>query len=174
MSRFSDCLKFVLKWEGGYVNDDADSGGATNKGVTQGVYDEYRVSKGLNRMLVVSISDTEVEDIYRRKYWARIRGDSLPKRMDMVVFDAAVNMGVVQASKFLQRALGVPDDGMIGPHTTDAAIHDEMCGLTSKVVEDMLEQRRDFYQNLVAKKPTQRKFLNGWLNRVNALEGEVK
>lgn len=38
---------FILKWEGGFVSDPADLGGATNKGVTIGTYKEYRKKKGL-------------------------------------------------------------------------------------------------------------------------------
>lgn len=178
MSRFDECLKFVLQWEGGFTKDEADPGGATKFGVADAA--DGKVDgladvdgDGNGDVAVAQLTLEEAKEIYRRKYWQRIRGDSLPKRMDIVVFDAAVNVGVVQASKFLQRALGVDDDGLIGPRTVDAAIHDQMCGLTDHVVADMLDQRREFYANLVAKKPTLRKFLNGWLNRVNALEKEV-
>lgn len=179
MSRFDDCLKFVLQQEGGYVKDSDDPGGATNKGITQATYDSYRTRRGFGRQPVVGISGDEIADIYRTQYWKPIRGDSLPRRIDLVVFDAAVNVGIVQASKFLQRALGVEDDGIVGPRTVDAAIYDEMCGMTSHVVADMLDQRRDFYNNLVVKKPTLLKYRKGWLNRVDALakltfEGDTK
>lgn len=173
MSRFDECLAFVLKWEGGYSNDSDDAGGATNKGITQAVYDEYRVGYGVGRQPVSGISAKEVSDIYRRKYWARICGDRLPKGLDLAVFDAAVNVGVVQSSKFLQRALGVDDDGIIGDKTISAVLSDEIAGLLSQTTADVIDQRRDFYEALVERKPSQRKFLNGWLNRVNALAKEV-
>ena len=34
MANVNVLLPFILKWEGGFVNDPADAGGATNKGVT--------------------------------------------------------------------------------------------------------------------------------------------
>ena len=34
MANVDILLPFILKYEGGFVNDPADSGGATNKGVT--------------------------------------------------------------------------------------------------------------------------------------------
>lgn len=49
MSRFDQCLKFVLEREGGYVNHPADRGGPTNKGIVQKVYDQYRTFRRLER-----------------------------------------------------------------------------------------------------------------------------
>ena len=173
MSRFDECLKFVLSQEGGYVNHPADPGGATNKGVTQAVYDLYRINRGLGRMPVYGISGEEITDIYRKQYWKPIRGDSLPNGLDLVVFDAAVNHGVKQSSLFLQRALGVDDDGVIGPQTIGAVLSDSAAGMTQKVIADVLDQRRDFYEMLVKKNAKNRVFLNGWMNRVDHLEEEV-
>ena len=42
---FKKALAFVLKWEGGFVNDPDDKGGATNKGITQTTYNSYLKSK---------------------------------------------------------------------------------------------------------------------------------
>lgn len=41
MSRFDECLKFILAREGGYVDRSEDRGGPTNKGITQVVYSAY-------------------------------------------------------------------------------------------------------------------------------------
>ena len=44
MSSMADVRKlapFILKWEGGFVNDPDDLGGATNMGVTIGTYEAY-------------------------------------------------------------------------------------------------------------------------------------
>lgn len=66
MSRFDDCLSHILKFEGGFVDHPADKGGATNKGITQAVYDAYRQT---NRRSVKFIEDNEVRDIYQSNYW---------------------------------------------------------------------------------------------------------
>lgn len=173
MARFDECLNFVLGVEGGYSNHSADRGGATNLGVTQEVYDDYRSGKGLCRIPVSGISAIEVNDIYRTRYWKPIMGDQLPPGVDLVVFDAAVNHGVRQASKFLQRALGVDDDGIVGKATIKAAHEDDAAGNTPKVISNIIDQRRDFYAMLVAKNASQKVFLAGWNNRLDHLSHEV-
>lgn len=173
MSRFSECLKFILKWEGGYGNDSLDRGGPTNCGVTQATYDAYRLGKGLGRQPVVGISAPEVADVYWSRYWKPVRGDNLPRGIDLVVFDAAVNHGIKQAAKFLQRAVGVGDDGVIGEVTIEAVISDAASGLTKDNIASIIGQRRAFYENLVARAPGQKKFFNGWMNRLSSLEQEV-
>jgi len=120
-SSFDEALKRVLVHEGGYTNHPKDPGGATNKGVTQAVYHGYRDRMKLPRQSVRYIRDTEVADIYRRQYWDAIRGDDLPAGLDYCTFDAAVNSGVGQAAKWLQRTVGVPADGQIGEATLEAA-----------------------------------------------------
>ena len=173
MSRFDYCLQFVLGVEGGYVNDPNDHGGATKAGITQAVYDDWRVGKSLCRLPITGISAFEINAIYRDRYWLPICGDKLPHGIDLVTFDAAVNHGVRQASKFLQRALGVDDDGFIGPKTVGAAIVDDAAHLTTKVIADILDQRTDFYDNLVLRDNSQKKFLNGWHNRITKLRKEL-
>lgn len=173
MSRFDDCLKFVLKQEGGYSDTPLDRGGPTSAGITQQVYDDYRVRSGKNRVPVVGISADEVSDIYRTRYWKPVCGDNLSRGVDLVVFDAAVNNGVKQASKFLQRAVGVDDDGFIGQQTINAVHSDDASGLTPHVIGDILDQRKDFYEAIVHRDPTQSKFLKGWLNRIEAVRKEV-
>jgi lysozyme family protein len=173
MSRFDECLRFVLKAEGGFVDHPSDPGGATNKGVTQEVYDNYRERTNQNRNSVRFISDEEVANIYRDSYWKQIKGDSLPRGIDLVTFDAAVNHGVRQAIKFLQRALGVDDDGLIGPMTIGAAINDEKSNMTLRVIDDILNQREDFYDRLVDRRPQSKAFLKGWKNRLKHVRKEV-
>lgn len=171
MTRFDQCLKFILEVEGGYCNDPSDRGGATNCGITQAVYDDYRVHAGRNRQPVVGISPDEVADIYRMRYWQAVRGDQLPSLVDLVVFDAAVNHGPRQAILFLQRAVGADADGQIGPKTIAAVQQDVRQGID--VAAAIIAERRDFYAMLVERKPDQRKFLKGWNNRLDRLAKEV-
>lgn len=118
---YAAALAHVLVSEGGYSDHPSDPGGATMKGITQRVYDAWRAGRGLARQPVRRIADAEVSTIYREQYADRIRYDDLPAGVDLAVFDAAVNSGPVQAAKWLQRALGVDDDGAIGAVTLAAA-----------------------------------------------------
>lgn len=119
-SNFDKALSAVLQHEGGYVNHPKDPGGATNKGVTQAVYDDWREDKGLAKQSVRDITPAEVMAIYKLLYWDRVKGDQLPAGVDYCVFDFAVNSGVNRASRFLQRAVGVAEDGKLGPITLRA------------------------------------------------------
>jgi lysozyme family protein len=87
-----------------------------------------------------------------------------------VHFDGCVNVGVEQAAKFLQRAVGAKDDGIVGPKTLV-----KVAGATAgegvrAVIQTLLQLRHVFYKKLAANDLTQRKFLDGWLHRLVALE----
>jgi lysozyme family protein len=117
---YAAALKQVLKYEGGFSNHPSDPGGATMKGVTQAVYDDWRKTNKLPTQSVRNISDSEVSAIYKNLYWDRISGDNLPSGVDFAVFDMAVNSGVSRAAKTLQAVVGVTQDGQIGPATIQA------------------------------------------------------
>lgn len=166
MTRFQECLQLVLGSEGGYSNDPADRGGATNKGITQTVYDNWRIAHGLGRNPISGISGEEVELIYGDLYWKTSRCQFLPAPLDYVQFDGAVNHGVGQAAKFLQRALQVTADGSIGPATLQAVKEEQDAGQILEIVDSILEQRGRFYDSLIAAHPEQGKFGKGWHNRL--------
>lgn len=162
MGEFDRALAKVLVHEGGYVNHPQDPGGATNQGVTQRVYDDYRKTMGLRAQPVRLLSNAERDAIYRMRYWALIKGDSLPAGVSYVVFDGAVNSGVSQSVKWLQRALGVPADGVIGPQTINAAkSHENHDALVAKICE----LRMAFLKAL----KTFKTFGKGWTRRVDGV-----
>lgn len=140
MDTFEKALKFTLQWEGGYVNNPNDSGGATNKGITQRVYDEYLVNKGLPPFSVRNILQKEVEDIYKKLYWNKIGADSLDPKLAIAAFDFAVNSGVNRARRYIAQC--------------DSA-------------EKLLLAREQYVKQIGVGKNSV--FLKGWLNRVNAL-----
>ena len=103
--RFDVSLPFILRWEGGFIDHPADPGGATNKGVTQKVYDAWRARQGQPPRSVRLIEDAEMHAIYESNYWVPPRCDLLSGPLDLVQFDTAVNMGPGRAVRFLQSAL---------------------------------------------------------------------
>jgi lysozyme family protein len=155
-------LKETLKWEGGYVNHPADPGGPTNFGVTQRVYDGYRGGKGLPKQSVRYIGQGEVQAIYGQLYADKIRFDDLPAGIDLAVFDAAVNSGPGQAAKWLQRALGVKVDGVIGPATILAA---STAPNKLAIIRGVCDLRLAFMRRL----KTFETFGRGWVRRVEAI-----
>lgn len=158
-------LAFTIPAEGGYVNNPADPGGATNHGITQGTYNAYRASLKYPPQDVSLITDAEVQAIYSEMYWTPAHCPDMPAALACAHFDTAVNMGVNSAIKMLQRAAGVDDDGVYGPATSAEVTHQG-----NNLIIPYLDERRARYRQIVAAKPTQEVFLKGWLNRVNSLE----
>jgi lysozyme family protein len=168
-ANFEASLPFVLRWEGGFVDHPADPGGRTNKGITQRVYEQWRAERGLPPQDVKLIEDSEVEAIYESGYWLPPRCDLLRRRLDLVQFDTAVNMGAGRAVRFLQGAVGCRADGDFGPETEKAA---GACDLMA-TLEAYCDTRLAYYRRLVEKRPDLGIFLRGWTNRVNTLRAEV-
>ena len=159
---FDKSLRFVLKDEGGYSNHPADPGGATMWGITHIDYDAYRKRHGLPVRDVRRMTTAERDDIYRTKYWNGARCDDLPSGVDYCVFDGAVNSGVSQSVKWLQRAIGgVVADGHAGDVTVTSASESD----PAKLIRSMCDQRSRFLRSL----RTFKTFGDGWMDRVNRL-----
>ena len=119
MSRFDDCLKEVLRHEGGFVNHPRDPGGATNKGITLGT---YRATLAPNASVtdLRNIPSAHVKKIYRDHYWTPIDGDGLGPGVDLCVFDLAVNSGVSRAKRMFR-------DVMVLHGVNDAELINTLC-----------------------------------------------
>ena len=163
MTRFDECLPLVLKHEGGYVNHPKDPGGATNKGVTQRTYDAWQARNNKPKRSVKQIQDAEVAAIYRAQYWDKVQADDLPAGLDYAVFDFAVNSGPSRAAKFLQRIVGVHDDGIIGMQTLDAVSKFEV----SSIIRKLCDNRLAWLKRL----KTFSTFGRGWTRRVEEVKG---
>lgn len=124
MDAFETAHKFVARWEGGFVDDPHDPGGATKWGVTI----RTLIAKGLdlnndgviNRKDVIDMTPEQAEAIYRKDYWEAAKCPALPGPLALVHYDTAVNQGVGRAARFLQQAAGATVDGAIGPMTLAA------------------------------------------------------
>ena len=162
---FSSSFELLLKHEGGYVNHPDDPGGRTNHGITQRVYEKF-LGEDVTEEEMKDMPLEDVFSIYKDDYWDRVRGDELPSGVDLCVFDWAVNSGVSQASKALQRVLGVLDDGIIGSKTV-AAVCDQQD--PAQVVEAISQKREDFYRAL----GTFDTFGRGWLRRNDETRDEA-
>lgn len=153
---FDEAFKTVLRHEGGYTDNAADPGGKTKYGITEAVAREIGY-RGEMRELPIDL----VRRIYKDRYWDTVKAEELPPSTRYAVFDAAVNSGPSQAIKWLQRSLGVLDDGIIGPKTIAAANAVNPDALRMR----MLSQRLKFMASL-ANWPA---FSRGWANRIASL-----
>jgi lysozyme family protein len=113
---FDQAFENLIGNEGGYSYHTEDKGGETMWGIT------YAVARSQGYFgPMYALSRSQAKDIYFRCYWQPILASQLPPDVCFDVFDGAVNSGVVQSAKWLQRAIGVDDDGVIGPITLAAA-----------------------------------------------------
>ena len=166
MNRFQRAYEALAVHEGGYVNHPDDPGGATNRGVTQRTYDNYRTRHGNKPRDVRNISDEEVAAIYRHQYWEPIRADDLPDGIAYCVFDAAVNSGPNRAVRWLQSAIGAGVDGVVGNETIGLATsHDPRL-----LIDGYCDKRLAFMRRL-RHWPT---FKNGWQRRVDEVRSQSK
>jgi lysozyme family protein len=120
---FEESFKVLIGHEGGYSDDRNDPGNWTGGkvGVGEMLGTKYGVAANSYPMEdIKNLTLERAQQIYRRDYWDKLHADDLPKHVRFAVFDAAVNSGVKQAVKWLQRAVGVVDDGAIGHKTLSA------------------------------------------------------
>ena len=156
-ANWNSCLAFVLAAEGGYVDDPLDPGGATNRGITLNELSQWRHT-AVTKADVQALTQAEASAIYQANYWNVTRCHDLPSGADLMVFDAAVNMGSGRSAKFLQSAVGATPDGAIGPATLAAVA----AANAATLITSLASERADFYHSL----PTFDHSGAGWLARV--------
>ncbi len=171
MTDVAKLIDDVLRREGGFVDHPADRGGPTKFGITQKTLSDY-IGRAALRSEVTNLSEDVARDIYERNYFYAPRIDRLPEPIQPFLFDCAVNHGPRQAVRFVQRvcnAVGrqppLIEDGAMGPNTRRGAEWAQ-AQMGELFLAALVEERRNFYYLIVQMRPSQRAFLNGWLNRV--------
>lgn len=150
---FDQAFLKLLGHEGDYSDHATDPGGKTRFGITESVARENGYTGDMRELSIYL-----AKRIYRRKYWDAVRADELPAEVRYAVFDAAVNSGPGQAVRWLQRALGLADDGRVGPVTLGAA----RVANSEALLRAILAQRLRFMTQL-SNWPS---FSRGWARRV--------
>ena len=165
LSNWDKSFDMVIAHEGGFTDDPRDPGnklpdgrpGCTMWGCTQANWEAY-VGHHVTHDDMKALKKDDVKPLYKKNYWDAVHGDELPSGVDYAAFDFAINAGPGASRKMIQKALGVPADGAIGPAT--------MAAIKAADGKDSLKKFSDakiaFYQTL-ATFPTYGK---GWLKRV--------
>jgi lysozyme family protein len=178
--QFGEALNIVLSHEGGYANVTGDRGGETYRGISRvnwpnwpgwQIVDQNKPLKN-NQVIKNTLLDNLVSIFYKIQFWDAIEADKLPASIRPLAFDFAVNSGTKTAITSLQKVLidttgkKILIDGRIGPQTIALANQ-----VQPKVLFDNYKQARlEFYSNIVENNPGQKKFLKGWLNRLNSFQ----
>lgn len=171
---FQRALKLVLKHEGGWADNPKDPGGATMKGVTLANFRKFVKPKATKDDLR-KITDEQLATVYRRYYWDAIGGAVLPDGVDFAAFDYAVNSGPSRPAKALQKIVGAPQDGKIGPVTLKAI----RAQLSPAIIHALCDERLAFMKRAKGSAgalkgkllwPT---FGKGWSTRVARVRSEA-
>ena len=164
MKRNADLsIRKILAHEGGYVNHPSDPGGATNKGITIATFRSHIKRNGtIADLKALTVQQAVV--VYKAQYWDKVRGDELPSGVDYTVADFAVNSGPSRAAKYLQKALGVTQDGSIGPNTIAATYAADPKTIIRKINADRLA-----FMKRIKGGELWETFGRGWQRRVDAV-----
>ena len=164
-SNWQKSFELMLKSEGGYSDDQRDSGnhlpdgreGSTMLGVTQYNWENW-AGHEVTQDQMKKLTPEDVKPFYKKKIWDVCRCDELKSGIDYLVFDFAVNAGCGGSAKVLQTAVGVTPDGGIGPITL-AAVN---ALPEAELIEKFSQAKENFYRGL----GNFNVYGEGWLNRV--------
>lgn len=148
---FEQAFERLIGHEGGYVNHPADPGGETKYGISKRSYPGEDI-KGMTL--------DRARAIYRRDFWGPAGCDVVPEPVRFDLFDMAVNAGPKTAVRYLQRAVGETQDGVIGPRTLQAVQSMPPARLLARFNGHRLEH--------MASLPTWPAFGRGWARRIAA------
>lgn len=180
-------ISMVLKSEGGYSSGtgkmSADSGGETYCGIARKFFPSWSgwkivdANKPLkyNQKINNATLDKEIKEFYYQKFYVKMKIDRISNYcLSAHVFDMGVNAGISGSIKLLQKAINkvynvnISVDGIIGEQTLSYANGSN----ENELLDEFIEQRNQYYNNIVAKRPSQKVFINGWLNRVKSVTSE--
>lgn len=171
MADIKKLAPIIAKWEGGYVNDPTDKGGATNMGITIGTWRAVGYDKDGD-------GDIDVQDIkllskddfsaVLRQYWNRWQADKIQNQsIANILVDwvwGSGKWGII----IPQRTIGVAADGVVGKITLDAINNANQ----KELFNDIFVERIEFLNNIIKNNPSQKKFIRGWRNRLNDFKFE--
>lgn len=165
MANYKILFPFILSWEGGFVNDPNDLGGATNKGVTLKNFQKWRNAQMTTDDLKI-ITDEEVCEIMKVMYWDKCHADRIEKQSIANAIVDWVWCSGISGIKRVQKILNVKQDGIIGPKTLFALNNKD----SVLIFHEIIKEREKFLTELTIKRPQNKIFLNGWLRRVSSIK----
>lgn len=165
MASFSLYAPKLKQYEGGFVNNINDAGGATNCGVTLATFRQfYGNNKTVNDLKKMTNEQWTV--IMKSQFWDKMKADSIKNQsVAELCVDWIINSGVSRV-KNIQAILGVTADGIVGPQTISAINAANQQQLHFKIKA----ARMKFYESCVLNRPANLQFYDGWVSRLAAFK----
>ena len=158
---YDDAFARVIGHEGKFQADYHDRGNWTSGVIGQGNLKgtKYGISAmSYPNLDIRNLTLEQAKDIYYRDFWKRVHGEELHDAIAYQLFDAAINHGIGNAIRMLQRAVDVADDGRVGPLTLGAVRKTDV----NDVLMKFNAQRIRFFTRI----STFNRYGRGWMNRV--------
>ena len=168
MAQINKLTSFILRWEGGFVNDPIDRGGATNKGITIATYRQFF---GANKTVedLKRITDEQWLYIFTAGFWKPWKADQIKSQsIANIVVDWAWASGPRTSIKQVQQLLDLHPDGIVGKQTLFAINNSDARSLFRKIQNARIQ----FVEKIVKCHPSQHRFIRGWKNRIAAIKFE--
>ncbi len=167
MAKVELLTPIMLKWEGGYVEDHDDKGGATNMGVTLSTWMAVGYDKDgdgdIDHDDIKLLSVQDATTVLKKFYWDRWMADYITNQSVANILVDWLWCSGKWGIKIPQRLLLLPDDGIAGPNTVAAVNAQNQADFHMKIYNARLA----FIKNIIKEKPSQKKFEKGWINRLN-------
>ncbi len=168
MADYKKLVPFILKWEGGFVNDPHDLGGETNHGVTlatfRSVFGKKKTVSDLKEM-----TQAQWNIIFKKYYWDRWKADEIKDQNVANILVDWVWASGAYGIKIPQGVLSVTADGIVGAKTIAAVNARD----GKELFDTIKEERKAYIERICKSRPQNKKFYNGWMNRINALAYET-
>jgi lysozyme family protein len=172
MANFDPYFPSIIKSEGAeYTNDPVDTGGCTKFGIILQTLKEYKYDVNKDGIFtcedVKGLTLEDAKNIYKKMFWDYFKADSIKNQsLAEYIVDGAINQGRGTIAKYVQEIIGVTADGLVGNKTLEAInAHDP-----KDLFHKLKSKREDKYHRIVAKNPSQKRFIKGWINRLNCIE----
>lgn len=168
-SHFDQAFNILMVHEGGFADLPDDHGGPTNRGITMHT---LAIARGCPVTVedVRNLTAGETAEIYRKNYWEPYGLDRIQSPLVSIpLFDLGVLMGPPTVWRLMQQTLGQHIDGIPGRQTIRALHLEEPRQLAGR----FLDFCQAHFREIVAKDPSQAKFLKGWDNRIGSLRGFI-
>lgn len=161
MASFDKYAPKLKKWEGGFGDNPADTGGATMCGVTLATFRQFY---GQDKTVadLRAMTDVQWRKIMKGGFWDKCWADQIRSQaVAEIIVDWCVNSGLGMIKR-VQAIVGTTQDGVMGPKTV-AAINASRAQLLHFRIK---AARASYYESIILGRPSNIVFYDGWMNRL--------